>query len=739
MTNENWQGINIKGGTNEIKDNIFNLHQTEKPIEPIKYLPKQGTPNFIGREQEFSTIHNHLQQNNSVAISALSGMGGVGKTELAICYARQHENDYPGGICWINAKSSNPAAEIIQRFQLHHPNLKIPQEINGKPLNIKEQLDWCWQNWQPSTGRFLLIFDDITNLGYLPLILPTNNRFRVLLTTRIRNLDANIQEIPIDVLPADKALELLTKLIGKSRIQRDLETASQLCERLGYLPLGVELVGRYLREQPDLSLTEMLGRLRLEDEALQYQSGYLSTAQLGVKAAFELTWQQLDIMTQHMGMFLSLFAQAVIPWQFLESGTSPLTSFGGDEEKISRVKNKLFKLHLIQPVETKSACYKIHPLIREFLQQKLNQLKDKNQYKRSFCENLIEIAKRIPQSLTLEDIKSVEDAIPHLKEIVENYLDAVSDENLYSVFDGFGRFYFGQGLYALAQPWYQQSVSVVKSRLGVNHPDTATSLNNLANLYLHQGKYEQAEPLYIQTLELRKQFFGENHPNYAESLNNLALLYHSQGKYEQAEPLYIQALDLRKQFFSENHPNYAESLNNLAVLYLTQGKYKQAEPLCIQALDLRKQLLGVNHPNYAESLNNLALIYESQRRYKQAELFYIQALKLRKQLLGVNHPKTATSLNNLAIFYDRQGKYKQAESLYIQALELIKQLLGENHPFTANSLNNLALLYFNQGKYEQAEPLYIQALEIAERVLGKNHPNTVTFRENFEYLRRKQQ
>jgi hypothetical protein len=167
----------------------------------------------------------------------------------------------------------------------------------------------------------LLIFDDITNLGYLPLILPTNDRFRVLLTTRIRNLDANIQEIPIEVLPADKALELLTKLIGKSRVKRDLETASQLCKRLGYLPLGVEFVGRYLREQPDLSLTEMLERLktqRLEDEALQRQSGYLSTAQLGVKAAFELTWQELDIMTQHVGMFLSLFAQAVIPWQFLE-------------------------------------------------------------------------------------------------------------------------------------------------------------------------------------------------------------------------------------------------------------------------------------------------------------------------------------------------------------------------------------------------------------------------------------
>jgi tetratricopeptide (TPR) repeat protein len=608
INHENFKGINIKSGTNEIKDNTFNFHSPDKPIEPIKYLPKQGTPNFIGREQEFTTIHNHLQQNNSVAISALSGMGGVGKSELAICYARKYEKDYPGGICWINAKSSNPAAEIIQRFQLHHPNLKIPQEINGKPLNIKEQLDWCWQNWQPSADRLLLIFDDITNLGYLPLILPTNDRFRVLLTTRIRNLDANIQEISLDVLPADKALELLTKLVRENRVERELETASKLCKRLGYLPLGVELVGRYLREQRDLSLIEMLERLktqRLEDEALQRQSGYLSTAQLGVKAAFELTWQELDIMTQHVAMFLSLFAQAVIPWQLLESGTSPLTSFGGDKEKINRVKNQLFKLHLIQPVENKSACYKIHPLIREFLQQKLNQLKDKNQYKQSFCENLIEIAQTIPESPTLEDIKSVEDAIPHLKEVAENYLDAVSDENLIWAFEGLGRFYEGQGLYALAQPWYQQSVSAVKSRFGENHPHVATSLNNLALLYKNQGRYEAAEPLYIQALELTKQLLGENHPDYAQSLNNLALLYYSQGRYEAAEPLLIQALELRKQLLTENHPDYAISLSSLAALYNYQGRYEAAEPLLIQALEILERVLGANHPNTVTCWENL--------------------------------------------------------------------------------------------------------------------------------------
>jgi hypothetical protein len=81
-----------------------------------------------------------------VAVSAIAGMGGVGKTELAIRYARQHETDYPGGICWLNARDSNLAAEIVQFAQLYM-NLEVPQKRGEKLLDLKEQVEWCWQNW----------------------------------------------------------------------------------------------------------------------------------------------------------------------------------------------------------------------------------------------------------------------------------------------------------------------------------------------------------------------------------------------------------------------------------------------------------------------------------------------------------------------------------------------------------------------------------------------------------------
>ena len=284
-------------------------------------------------------------------------------SELATQYAHQHQAHYPGGICWLNAKESNLAAEIVQLAQFY-----MNPEVRQRSL--PKQVEWCWQNWQPAEGLVLVVLDDITDLNdwkNCQQLLPTDNRFRVLITTRLRNLDADIQELPLDVLLPDKALQLLTDLVGERRVYRNVETqnfASLLCEWLGYLPLGLQLVGRFLREDPDLSLAEMLQRLQaqqLEDEAI-------NPTTRGVKAAFELSWRELDLMTQRVGELLSLFAQDVISWKLVESAGELLNWV---KEDVNEAKKQLYKRHLIQRVEEKEGCYKIHPLIRQFLQAKV--------------------------------------------------------------------------------------------------------------------------------------------------------------------------------------------------------------------------------------------------------------------------------------------------------------------------------------------------------------------------------
>ncbi|MCF4967199.1 tetratricopeptide repeat protein [Nostoc sp. CMAA1605] len=677
---------------------------------------------FVGRDEELQQLHKLLQENNqvltersrSVAIAAILGMGGLGKTELALQYAMiQHEN-YKGGLCWLQAKVEDFGVQVVQ-FARTQLDLKPPEEFD-----LPAQVQYCWRNWRE--GNVLLVVDDVTDYQQIkPYLQGASSRFKVLMTTR-QKLGAAIKQLSLDVLQPDAALELLRSLLAKTpgRIERELDVAKQLCEWLGYLPLGLELVGRYLARKQDLSISKMMGRLKekekpLEQPALVKPEADM-TAQRGVQAAFELSWQELGENDKLLGCVLSLFASAPIPWELVEQNLTE--EYEGELEEIRD--DKLLNLHLLQ--RKGEGIYQLHPLLREFFQSKFTGLEQAEEYKGWFCQVMVAVAQEIPQTPTLEEINAVSLAIPHIAEVANNLIQYVSDENLTLPFVGLSRFYKGQGLYTQAEPWCQQCLSTLQNRLGDNHPDVATSLNNLAEVYYFQGKYDQAEPLYLQALALDKRLLGDNHPSVATSLNNLALLYNSQGKYDQAEPLFLQAIELYKRLLGDNHPDVATSLNNLALFHESQGKYDQAEPLYLQALELRQRLLGDNHPYVASTLNNLALLYKSQGKYDQAEPLYLQALELRQRLLGDNHPYVASTLNNLASLYYSQGKYDQAEPLYLQALALRQRLLGDNHPDVATSLNNLALLYYSQGKYEQAEPLYLQALELYKRLLGDNHP-----------------
>ncbi|MFM5947353.1 MAG: NB-ARC domain-containing protein, partial [Dolichospermum sp.] len=215
---------------------------------------------FVGRETELITLHEDLQRGDYVAIS---GMGGLGKTELAIQYAKKYENDY-GGITWLNGRGNNLAAEVLNFF-ISHFKLEIPQQQGDKLLTLQEQVAWCWLQYPHAEKPILIICDDVTELAQLQENVPNNNRFRVLITTRTQNLDPNyIQSIQLKILPENQALELLQKSLGNQdkRISRNLETAKEICKCLEYLPLGIILVAGYLLNDPGLSLAKMLAELQ---------------------------------------------------------------------------------------------------------------------------------------------------------------------------------------------------------------------------------------------------------------------------------------------------------------------------------------------------------------------------------------------------------------------------------------------------------------------------------------------
>ncbi|MBD2042981.1 tetratricopeptide repeat protein [Microcoleus sp. FACHB-672] len=662
---------------------------------PLNNLGQKGIVNpeeFIGREEELDKIRELLQQESRVAISAISGMGGVGKTELALQYARRHLDDYPGGVYWFSAKAGDVRAQWVEFAIAYFPNFAIPDQLD----TLIRKVEYCFQQCLP--GNVLVIFDDVSNYNAVKDcvdVMPP--RFKVLLTTRAQ-LGAKVQTLTLDVLSPDQAMALLTLLVGDERIQQQLGEAENLCAWLGYLPLGLELVGRYLRRKPDLSLAEMLRRLeekRLQQPALQKPKSEADmTASLGVQAAIDLSWQELDEAAKQLACLLGVFAPAAIPWWLVENC---LPDAEADELEETRDES-LVNLHLLE--RTNAGMYRLHPLIREYCLFKLEEFDQvescqgiSQRLKQAFVTALAGVAERIPERITRDEVAFFSPAIPHLEAAASHLFDYLEDEDLRWPFIGLGQFYEGQALYEPAEFWKKQCVTVIQHRLGSEHPDVAIGLNNLAELYRVQGRYSEAEPLYQQVLEIDRQSLPENHPSLAIGLNNLAILYESQRRYAEAEPLYKQALKIVRRSLPENHPSLATHLNNLAELYREQGRYSEAEPL------------------------------------------YKQALEIVHRSLPENHPQLASHLNNLAILYREQGRYSEAEPLYQQVLEIDRQSLPENHPSLAIGLNNLADLYQSQRCYAKAETLYKEALEIFESRLRLEHPYTVTVRENIEFLK----
>ncbi|MGB5772532.1 MAG: tetratricopeptide repeat protein, partial [Crocosphaera sp.] len=500
------------------RDKYVNVLPLEPP-PPLTGIPQNipyfGTKTFVGRSEELEKIDEYLNNSGQVAITSVTGMGGVGKTELAVQYALRYQQNYKGGICWIQARSSNIPISIVSFCQ--SVDIKIPDDL--PPI---EKVNYCWNHWLE--GNVLLIFDDVQSYNKINIFLPPkNDKFKVIVTSRQRL--GQLKKLKLRVLEPPEALELLRQIIGEERVNQQLEKANQLCQWLGYLPLGLELVGRYLTTYDTLSLTTVLERLEKKQLAARAlldpkeDEGDM-TAQLGIASAFELSWDNLSANAQELGCYLSLFQADLFDWLWVES--SNLYPNEDEAEQVEELEilrdEELRKFELLQinlEEGQNKPLFSYHPLISRFFESKFNQLEDREELKHKFCKSMVKVASSIDYRPTLQEIEKFTIAAPHLEMMATAMRENIDDEDIVLLLIGLGIFYEGQTDYHEAEKWYKQSLEICKQRFGEEHLHVAQSMNNLAVLYGSQGKYEAAEPLYLDALAMTKKLLGSEHRHVA--------------------------------------------------------------------------------------------------------------------------------------------------------------------------------------------------------------------------------
>jgi len=280
-----------------------------------------------------------------------------------------------------------------------------------------------------------------------------------------------------------------------------------------------------------------------------------------------------------------------------------------------------------------------------------------------------------------------------------------------------------QGSWNEAEKVLNAEVNEKKTMLGSDHPDTLTTMKNLAFTYWCQGRWDEAEKLQVEVTKVQKTKLGPDHPGTLSTMSDLALIYWEKGRWNEGEKLQVEVMKACKMKLGSDHPGTLITMNNLALTYCYQGKLDEAEKLQVEAMKAQKVKLGSDHPGTLITMNNLALTYCDQRRWDVAEKLQVEVMKVRKVKLGSNHPATLTAMNNLALTYWSQGRWDEAEMVQVEVMNTQRVKLRSDHPNTLTTMNNLALTYCNQGRWDEAEKLQVEVMKAQKLKLGLEHPH----------------
>jgi serine/threonine protein kinase/tetratricopeptide (TPR) repeat protein len=297
-----------------------------------------------------------------------------------------------------------------------------------------------------------------------------------------------------------------------------------------------------------------------------------------------------------------------------------------------------------------------------------------------------------------------------------------------ALLDALGRTYLGLGLYDTSVSLLTRARSVREAALGLDHPDTLTSCNNLGVSYDRAGLSSEAIAILETTLKFSEVGLGPDHLDTLKCRHNLADAYDSAGRIAEAIALHESNLKLQESALGPDHPDTLTTRNNLANVFKDAGRLSEAIALHELNLKLREAKLGPDHPFTLGSRDNLANAYRYAGRAAEAILIMDSTLKRYEAKLGPDHPDTLISRNNLALAYSEAGRTAESIALHEPNLKLREAKLGFEHPLTLRSRNNLANVYLQAGRTADAIALEETTLKLRESKLGRDHPDTLTSR-----------
>lgn len=729
--------------------------QTLPRSTPSSTVPFRRDPYFVDRPV-LAEVNCRSQQPASRL--ALVGLGGVGKSQLAVEYSYRIREKSPNTwVFWVHASCT---ARFIEGYRKIAERAKLPRWDQPDVDILMLVYSWLCDE---ANGRWLMVIDNADDEEVFtcrsaggrgnqdqfaskaaPTLLdsiPQSTNGSILITSRSRDVAFRLTGDYADIIrvrPMDQAhaLTLLQTQLKGSLGQDDAEQedATALVEELDYMPLAISQAAAYISQRaPRATVSKYLQDLRKGDrdraKLLQIDLGDTrrdGTASNSIIATWQISFEHIrrerPSATRLLSL-MSLFNRQGIPESLLGGRYN---ESGVDDADFEDDLNMLLSFSLVA-TDVDRRHFQMHRLVQFSTTKWLMLQGDLEDWKEKYVTLIDE---NYPDSED-ENWKASQALFPHAQSAalcrptsnaaLAAWASLLSKAMVYA---------YEMGYYQTAQEMGRCALEARETTLGAEHAYTLSSASTLAVALRIGGKYEEAELMFRRALQGREKVLGPEDPLTLSDLNSLGLVLSERGNYEEAEYIHRKALKAQEKVLGLEHQSTLQSVGDLGALLTKRGSYKEAELMHRRALQVEERVFGLEHKSTLASMDNLGLALGKQDKLNEAEIMHRRALEGSEKRFGERHPDTLICARNLASVLGFLARYEEAESMHQRVLDDSVKVLGEEHPFTLYSFCNLGSVLHSQGKHREAEAIHRQALAKREKALGKMHPHTLSSMHN---------
>lgn len=715
-------------------------------------------PNFTGRDLILERLHKDLREVREAAVlpQALHGMGGVGKSQVAVEYVHRHRGDYDL-VWWIPAEQNSQVLSSLTRLaqRLH---LEVSPEANSAVPAVQDALN----TGEVQYNRWLLVFDNAESLADVRPYFPTGGAGKILVTSRNPEWSAVARALEIDVFTREESRKFL-----RNRTPELTDTdADRLAEALGDLPLAVEqaaawhaTTGMPVSEYLEL-LKEKLLELLAENASPDYP--------LSVAAAWNVSLDRLertDTAALQLLQVCSFFSPEPISREFfggaLASGiVEPLDETLKDPIKLARAIRAISRYALAK-FNHQTNTLQIHRLVQAVLVSRMDE--DQRDVMRAGAHALLASANPhnpgrrtrwdryqalLPHVRMSEAIKSTNPSVLRLvtetveflyhwgdhrgclelaEEAYRNWLNGLGEDDLHTLrlakFLGYIKALMGQ--YGEAAQLFERTLQLYRETVGDDDEDTLDAQLLVAYSLRLRGDFAEARKLDEETFLACRRNFDEDDPTTLRAAHNLGLSLRLVGDFTAAVHRNRDTYERRQTILGPDDPDTLLTLRNYLVDRREAGDLVKATREQEAALKRTLAATDQNNPQVMHSTRNLAVARRKAGDHHGALELSADALERFRRRYGDDFPDTMAAALNHAVDLRQTGDLEGARRLGEETLRRYRASLGEFHPHTLSAQVNLAIVERLLGQPQKAYRADKEALESLTARLGKDHPTSL--------------